>query len=226
MTLLLGTLFAALVIGGTMLYRASHKEETAKIREFVPMDQRNFLIPEGYFFDAAHMWVSKGNEGSLRIGLDDFLQHVIGKVDKIELLKSSGPVEKGDAIARIYQNGRYLQVYAPVSGIILNGNELLLNDSAAMSRDPYHDGWIMEIQAMNWQSDRAALISAEKAKSWIKDEWVRLKDFFSFSAQKYELAPVMVAMQDGGEIQDRALQNSSDDIWQEFQIEFIDSAKN
>lgn len=225
MTVLIAIIFAVVVIGSGVIYQYYHSHESVKVREFVPMDQKNILIPEGYLFDTTHTWVFRGADGNCKVGLDDFLQHVVGKISRIEIIKNEGVIKKGEALARIYQDDRFIQIYSPMSGEIIQENTQGVKKASVINIDPYHNGWLIKVQPLNYAAELPLLMVAEKAKLWMKDEWVRLKDFFAFSAQKYELAPAMIAMQDGGEIQDKALENSKNEIWQEFQVEFIDAAK-
>ena len=69
------------------------------------------------------------------------------------------------------------------------------------------------------------LLFAQKAEDWIRKEFDRLKDFFAFSTQKYGYNPELVILQDGGELMEQALRQMPEDIWEEFQAEFIDANK-
>jgi glycine cleavage system H protein len=50
-------------------------------------------------------------------------------------------------------------VPAPVTGVLLRGNEKLAADPNVVSRDPYGEGWIAEIKPSNWEADKSSLVS-------------------------------------------------------------------
>jgi glycine cleavage system H protein len=63
---------------------------------------------------------------------------------------------------------------------------------------------------------------AEKATEWSKKEFVRFKDFLSGGAMaKYSSEPSMVLLQDGGEIRENVLSELPDEVWEDFQEEFL-----
>jgi hypothetical protein len=56
----------------------------------------------------------------------------------------------------------------------------------------------------------------------LNKELGRLKDFMAMRAEKYSHEPAMVVLQDGGELSDNLLSELPDEIWQDFQKEFLD----
>ena len=63
---------------------------------------------------------------------------------------------------------------------------------------------------------------AEKATEWSKKEFVRFKDFLSAGAMaKYSSEPPMVLLQDGGEIRENVLSELPNEVWEDFQEEFL-----
>ncbi|WP_345105727.1 hypothetical protein [Candidatus Villigracilis vicinus] len=48
---------------------------------------------------------------------------------------------------------------APVSGVLLRGNDKLAADPNIVSRDPYGEGWIAELKPANWEGDKGSLVT-------------------------------------------------------------------
>jgi hypothetical protein len=94
-----------------------------------------------------------------------------------------------------------------------------------MNSSPYSDGWIYMIEPRNWLKDIQYLLMGEQYREWLKDEIIRLKDFFATSVKTNSLVYSHVVLQDGGEIADHVLADLGPDVWEEFQTEFIDSAR-
>ena len=60
--------------------------------------------------------------GIVKVGIDDFLQHITGTITRIKMKNEGERVKKGDQILSIIQNGKQFNLYAPVSGIIREKN--------------------------------------------------------------------------------------------------------
>ena len=179
-------------------------------------------IPQGIYFNKNHTWTHLGESGAAKVGLDDFLQHVIGNL-KLSGLKDPGdPIRKGDLLAVIEQDGKLLKVYSPISGEILEINEKLYDDPGIINSDPYDKGWIYRIRPSGWMKETSSCLLAEKATEWSERELTRFKDFLSVGAmRKFSSEPAMVMLQDGGEIRDNVLSELPDEVWKDFQNEFL-----
>ena len=69
------------------------------------------------------------------------------------------------------------------------------------------------------------MLMSEKYAEWLKDEFVRLKDFISASAKSNNLVYARVILQDGGELTDNVLADLGPEVWEDFQTQFIDTSK-
>ena len=180
-------------------------------------------IPQGIYFSKNHTWTHLGESGAAKVGLDDFLQHVIGELELSGLKNPGDSLKKGELLAEIDQNGKQLKVYSPISGEVLETNALLAEDPEMINTDPYHKGWLYQVKPSNWMKETSSLLLAEKASEWSEKEISRFKDFLSMGAmRKYSSEPAMAMLQDGGEIRDHVLSELPDEVWKDFQEEFLD----
>ena len=62
---------------------------------------------------------------------------------------------------------------------------------------------------------------AEDATHWFNEELNRYKDFLALNMKKHSPDPSMVILQDGGELSDNSLSGLPNEIWQDFQKEFL-----
>jgi glycine cleavage system H lipoate-binding protein/ABC-type phosphate transport system substrate-binding protein len=182
-------------------------------------------IPGGLFFDKSHTWAYMEKEGLVKIGIDDFLQHITGSISKVKMKEAGEHVKKGDVILSIIQHGKKLNIYSPISGIIKENNSNLHENASLINKSPYAQGWIYSIESENWLRDLKTLAMGETYKDWIKKEFVRLKDFLALAANMQEAKPMQYAMQDGGELKDNPLENCTPEVWEEFQTSFLDISK-
>lgn len=182
-------------------------------------------VPNGLYFDKSHTWAFMEQDGNVRIGIDDFLQHITGKLTKIKMKETGEKIRKGETIMSIIQDGKQLNIYAPISGTIVSHNELLYNDTAIINSSPFFKGWVYQIEPTNWLREAQFMLMGEKYREWLRDEFVRLKDFIASAVKSNELAYSNVVLQDGGELSDNVLASLEPKVWEDFQTQFIDTSR-
>ena len=194
-----------------------------QIRESVSTLSAKILkIPQGIYFSRNHTWAHLGESGAAKIGLDDFLQHVIGNIELTNFKNPGEPIKKGELLTEIKQEGKLLKVYSPVSGEVLETNSGLNEDPGIINSDPYDNGWIYRVKPSDWMNETRSCFLADKATEWSKNELLRFKDFLSGGAmRKFSSEPSMVLLQDGGEIQENVLSDLPAEVWDDFQKEFL-----
>ena len=182
----------------------------------------NLKVPQGLFFNRHHTWVHLEGSGTAKVGIDDFLMHLTGKV-KFSSFKNPGEtINKGDLLTEIHSADKRLNVYAPISGEIIQNNELLIEYPDIINEDPYDSGWVYKIKPSAWVKETGSYLLAEDASSWIKKELERFKEFLAGgSLRKYANEPSMVLLQDGGELRDNILSELPEEVWIDFQNEFL-----
>ncbi|MCF8371782.1 MAG: hypothetical protein K9H64_09170 [Bacteroidales bacterium] len=178
--------------------------------------------PKGLFYDKSHTWVFMNEEGRVKVGIDDFLQHLTGPITRIKMKNAGEKIKKGDPILSIVQNGKHLTVYAPISGTIKEQNEQLNSNSLIINNSPYKDGWVYVIDPVNWINEIRFLIMEKKYKEWIKGEFSRFKDFLSLALKPEMPNYAYSTLQEGGEIKNGILEELGPEIWEDFQTHFID----
>jgi glycine cleavage system H lipoate-binding protein/ABC-type phosphate transport system substrate-binding protein len=220
-------ILAGLIIDTIARYRNRKKAEVkitaSTLRPVINED--SLKVPAGLYFDKTHTWAFMEQNGMVKVGIDDFLQHITGPITRIKLKDPGSTVKKGDQILSIIQNGKQLNLYAPVSGIIKEQNKVLETNSSLINSSPYTEGWIYKIEPTNWLRENPLLFMAEKQKTFIKNEFSRLKDFLAAALNADAGKYAQVVLQDGGELKDGALSNLGPEVWEDFQTKFIDPSR-
>jgi glycine cleavage system H protein len=178
-------------------------------------------IPQGIFFSENHTWTHMGSSGVAKVGLDDLLMHITGEVKFNNLRNQGEKINKGDLLAEISQKGKILRIFSPISGDIVDTNPVLTNNPELLNEDPYKIGWMYEIKPSNWIEDTNAYYLAGEATSWIEKELEMFKDFLAISLIKLTPASPNLILQDGGELTDNILSDLPDEVWQQFQEDFL-----
>lgn len=181
--------------------------------------------PHGYYFDKTHTWAFMEKNGNIRIGIDDFLQHITGSISRVLLKENGTEVRRGEKILTLVKDGKQLSLYAPLSGTIKSRNNILQKNASLLNSDPYTAGWIYEIEPRNWLREIQFMFMGEGYHVWLKEECSRLKSFFETALRQDRNEPGYLILQDGGEIKDHVLADLGPEIWEEFQTTFIDKSR-
>jgi len=131
-------------------------------------DENSVIVPKGLYFDKTHTWAFMKKDGTVKIGIDDFLQHVTGPITRIKMKKSGEKIRKGEPLLTLNQKGKQLNIYSPVSGTIKERNENLKSDSTLLNSAPYEAGWIYSLEPKNLILEDQFLSIAEKIKNELK----------------------------------------------------------
>ena len=195
----------------------------AKVKKAFEIITENILrIPKGLFYSKNHTWTQLESSGYAKVGLDDLLLHLTGDIKLINLKVPGEKVNGGDLIAKIIQNEKHLNIKSPISGLIKETNISLIENPEVLNEDPYVEGWIIKIKPDKWIEETRSFFLAEDAVLWLKNELARFKDFINTSTKKHSPELSMVIMQEGGELLDNPLSEMPNDVWQDFQAQFLD----
>ncbi|PKP23709.1 MAG: hypothetical protein CVU06_06870 [Bacteroidetes bacterium HGW-Bacteroidetes-22] len=188
-------------------------------------DDNGLDTPGGLLYDKSHMWAFMEKDGSVLVGVDDFIQHVTGAITRVILKKQGEQVKKGELMLSILQSGKMLNLYAPVSGTVAQQNEQLVNNSSLINSSPYSEGWVYKIKPTDWLAEARQLISVDRYKIWLRSEFLWLKDFLALVLRNDNPELTHLVLQDGGVIREGVLSEFGPEVWEDFQTKFLDAAK-
>jgi glycine cleavage system H lipoate-binding protein/ABC-type phosphate transport system substrate-binding protein len=219
-----------LVILGWRFTRGSGKGVTKTLKKGVKREgvfgEEPVTFPGGLFFDRSHTWAFMEKDGIVRIGLDDFMQHVTGPVTRIVMKEKGEKVVKGEPFLKLIQDGKQLEICSPLSGIIQEKNSNLYTDSSMLNSAPYGEGWVYQVEPVNWLTELKAFFMGDHYRTWLKTEFARLKEFLSSDLNIKDGNELSLVMQDGGEIVDGVLAWFGPEVWEDFQIRFINRSRS
>ena len=99
----------------------------------------------GERFTQDHEWIRvDGDVGA--VGITDYAQGQLGDVVFIELPEIGRQVAKGDEVAVVESVKAASEVYAPISGEVVEANEALTDQPALVNQAPLGDGWFFKIK--------------------------------------------------------------------------------
>ena len=107
-----------------------------------------------------HEWLRDNGDGTATIGVTEFAQSELGDIVFVELEMPGFEFDKDDEFGTIEAVKTVSELYAPVSGEIIEVNEQLEAEPELVNDDPYGDGWMMKI-SLDDQSELDNLMDAE-----------------------------------------------------------------
>jgi len=225
-------IMGVLLLAGLILYllirifsTGKWEAETVHVGRLSVFDENSVTFPGGLFFDKSHTWIFMEKDGQVRIGIDDFLQHVTGPITRVKLKKPGDVITKGDAFLSLIQHGKQLDIQSPLSGIVREHNTGLVTDSEIINDAPFSDGWMYLVEPLNWLKEIQTYVMGDKYREWLKAEFSRLKNFFSSGLKSLKIVNSELVLQSGGEITDGVLESYGPEAWEEFQSGFLRSAR-
>ncbi|HEX9484168.1 MAG TPA: glycine cleavage system protein GcvH [Gemmatimonadaceae bacterium] len=117
-------------------------------------------IPQDLLYTEDHEYLKPAAEaGLVYIGITDYAQGELGDVVFVELPKVGATFSKHDVFGTIEAVKAVSELYAPVSGEIVEINARLDAEPALVNSSPYGDGWMVKVKLSN-EAERASLLDA------------------------------------------------------------------
>ncbi|ELA9842640.1 glycine cleavage system protein GcvH [Vibrio parahaemolyticus] len=120
-------------------------------------------------FADSHEWVRDNGDGTVTIGISEHAQEMLGDVVFVDLPEVEDEIEAGDSFSLVESVKAASDIYAPISGEIVEINEELEDSPELINEEPYEGGWIVKVK-MSDPSELDNLKDAEEYLNSIEDE--------------------------------------------------------
>ena len=117
------------------------------------------MNPDDLSYTEEHEWARLDGQ-RFTVGITDYAQDALGDVVYIDLPANGTRVEQGQPFGEVESTKSVSDLYAPVSGTIVERNETLESQPELVNSDPYGNGWLVVIEA-DEADQTGALLSAE-----------------------------------------------------------------
>ncbi len=123
-----------------------------------------------YYDPANHFWVDVSGKRAV-IGMSPLVQETSGSFVAIQMAVAGTAFVKGTSVGSVEAEKHVGPLKAPVSGKVLVVNEKVIRKPGLINEDPYGEGWLMEVELTNADTDLAGLVSGEeKIAAWFQTE--------------------------------------------------------
>jgi glycine cleavage system H protein len=120
-------------------------------------------LPEDLFYYLdKHIWVKPLGDGLVRLGMNAVAGKLTGgklTAVTVSARKVGQEIKQGKSIATVESSKFVGPVPAPITGVLVRGNDQLADDPNLTISDPYGQGWIAEIQASDWENEKSSLLT-------------------------------------------------------------------
>jgi len=125
-------------------------------------------LPEELKYSKEHLWVRIENQERAVIGLTDYAQKQLGLINTIDLSEVGEEIEQEDSFGSVEARKTIAELYAPVSGTVLEINRDVINSPEIINDDPYDNGWLAIIELADSEELRM-LMSDSNYLDYIED---------------------------------------------------------
>ena len=103
------------------------------------------MIPEDLRYTKDHEWV-RAEGDTVRIGVTDYAQDALGDIVFVTLPEVGAQVSAGETCGEVESTKSVSDLYAPVSGTVVERNDALDTSPELVNSDPYGDGWMLVVR--------------------------------------------------------------------------------
>mgnify|MGYP000694323802 CR=1 FL=1 len=126
-------------------------------------------IPSELKYATSHEWVRNEGDGTVTVGITEHAQDLLGDMVFVELPDVGDEVSTGDDICVAESVKAASDIYAPVSGEVVEVNEELEDSPELVNSDAFGDGWLFKLKLED-AGELENLLDAEGYKNSIDDE--------------------------------------------------------
>ena len=132
------------------------------------MSKGNGIYPEDLKYTKEHEWLAV-NGGVGTVGITHYAQSELGDIVYVELPAAGSPVVAGEEFGTVESVKAVSEIFAPVSGEVLEVNATLAASPETINKDPYGEGWLLKIKLADTK-DLDSLMTAAEYRKYIEEE--------------------------------------------------------
>lgn len=126
-------------------------------------------LPNDLMYTKEHEWIKKEEGNKVRIGITDFAQDELGDIVFVELPEIDETIDADDSFGSVESVKTVSELYAPVSGTVVEVNEELEDSPELVNESPYENAWMIVVE-LNDESELDELLTAEQYQAVIEED--------------------------------------------------------
>jgi glycine cleavage system H protein len=180
--------------------------------KFIPVVNEWFRLPEEIYYHLGHSWAAPEGKNLVKVGVDDFAQKLVGKINAIQVPGIGSTINQGDKGWTLEVDSKSIDMLSPVDGKVVAINEKIVNSPENVNKYPYVS-WLMKVESPRFSVNKKQLVSGTLAKKWMEEVRENLLSKMSYNAG--------LVYQDGGLLVDGMAKSLDKDKWDEIARDFF-----
>nr|HID58875.1 glycine cleavage system protein GcvH [Desulfobacterales bacterium] len=116
-----------------------------------------------------HIWVRPDGEDMVTIGLTDYAQSELSEILYIELPNEGDDIIANEPFGSVESTkSEVVDLYAPLSGKVIDANVEVINDPTLVNNAPYTEGWLIRVKVYE-KNELDSLLSADDYEEYLAD---------------------------------------------------------
>lgn len=124
-----------------------------------------YEVNEGLSYHKEHFW-ARVEDDVVRFGATDYGQKALREVVFVELPEAGDEVQQDEAYGTLESVKAVVDIIAPLSGVVKEVNEELMDNPALINEDPYGEGWLITITASDLEGEIGNIMDFDAAVKW------------------------------------------------------------
>jgi glycine cleavage system H protein len=125
-------------------------------------------VPDDLRYSTEHEWVSVDGTRA-RVGITDYAQDALGDVVYVDLPDVGLNVVAGSSCAEVESTKSVSEIYTPVSGVVVEANQALVDAPERINQEPYGSGWIFVVELAD-SAEIDGLLDAAAYRRLVEEE--------------------------------------------------------
>ena len=126
------------------------------------------MTPKEYRYTPEHEWICPESKNKEKMGLTDYAQSQLGDVVFLDLPAPGTQVEQGKKMGEVESVKAVSDIFAPVSGRVLELNQTVIDEPGLVNKDPYGAGWLVRLE-LSKPSELDTLMDSEKYDKFVAE---------------------------------------------------------
>ncbi|RLI11667.1 glycine cleavage system protein GcvH [Candidatus Bathyarchaeota archaeon] len=124
-----------------------------------------YEVKEGLYYSKDYLWVEIEGDKA-RIGLTDYAQKQLRDILVVDLPEVGTEITKGEPFGSVESAKTVSDLIAPLSGVVEEVNEKVIDNPGLINEDPYGEGWVIVITPTKLDEELKELMDFEAAVKW------------------------------------------------------------
>ncbi|MEM2106221.1 MAG: glycine cleavage system protein GcvH [Candidatus Bathyarchaeia archaeon] len=135
------------------------------VKEVLKVEE--YDIPKSLYYTKDHEWLRLNGENCV-IGVTDYAQKTLHEVVFVDLPERGRKISKAESLGTVESVKAVSDYFAPVSGEIVDVNDILSSKPDLINKSPYGEGWIAIIKPSNLEAELKDLMDSKGYSQYLK----------------------------------------------------------